>query len=91
MTVAAGRFSGLHAVPANTSVSVFNVGTTTLASIYTDKINAVVAPNPVTADNFGSFGFFAVPGDYSLAWAQDDAEVTVTITVPPDPTEAWPG
>jgi hypothetical protein len=91
VTVAAGRFAALKACPAGSPVSVFNVGTTTLSTLYADKISGTTAANPVIADNYGNINFFAVPGDYSLAWTQDDAEVSITVTVPADPTEAWPG
>jgi hypothetical protein len=91
MTVAAGRFTALKACPAGSSVSVFTVGTTTLSTLYADKISGTTAANPVIADNYGNINFFAVPGDYTLAWAVGDAEVTVAVTVPADPTQAWPG
>jgi len=91
MTVAAGRFTGLNALPPNSSVSVFTHGTSTLASLYTDKINGTAAANPVEVDEYGNFSFFAVPGDVDLAMPYGSTVETITVTVPADPTEAWPG
>jgi hypothetical protein len=96
MSVNAGRFTGLNAAPPNSSVAVYTHGTKTLASLYTDKSSGTAAANPVPVDSFGNFSFFAVPGDVDLAlpvgpelgpWGIE----TITVTVPADPTEAWPG
>jgi hypothetical protein len=90
--VNAGRFTSLNAVAPNSSVSVYTHGTTTLASLYTDKSSGTAAPNPVTADPFGNFSFFAVPGDVDLLLSHaPGGDSLITVTVPADPTEAWPG
>lgn len=91
MTVAAGRFAALGAFPPLAVVSVFTVGTTTLAALYADKITGTSAPNPVSADQFGDLIFFAAPGDVTLFTQTGDAGRSITVTVPADPTEAWPG
>jgi hypothetical protein len=87
----AGRFTALRAVPPDSSISVYTHGTTTLASLYTDKSTGTAAPNPVTADPFGNFSFFAVPGDVDVELSNGYGLTTITVTVPADPTEAWPG
>ncbi len=91
MTVNAGRFTGLNAAPPNSTVSVYTHGTTTLASLYTDKSTGTAASNPVAVDEYGNFSFFAVPGDVDLAVPYGSTTETLTITVPADPTESWPG
>jgi hypothetical protein len=91
MTIVAGRFTALAAFPPLAVVSVYTVGTTTLAALYADKITGTAAPNPVTADLFGDLSFFATPGDLTLFTQTGDAGRSVTVTVPADPTEAWPG
>jgi hypothetical protein len=90
-TVATGRFTSMDAFVGGELVSVFDTGTTTLASLYTDKITGTLASNPVTTDEFGTLQFFAVPGDYDLVFPAGDLSRTITITVQPDPTNAWPG
>lgn len=91
MTVDAGRFTSLHSFPPGTSVLVANVGTSTAASVYTDKSTGTAAPNPVLADESGTVQFFAVPGDADLVYTVGDLDNRYTITVPADPTETWPG
>lgn len=90
MTVA-GRYAGLNALPPNSTVSVYTHGTPTLATLYADKISGTAAPNPITVDQNGNFSFFAVPGDVDLAVPYGLTTETITVTVPADPTLAWPG
>ncbi len=82
MTVPAGRFLALRAFPPNTQVTVYSSGT--LASLYTDKDTGTAAPNPVAADAFGNFQFYAASGDYELVYPG----VEITVTVWPDPSNA---
>jgi hypothetical protein len=91
MTVAAGRFSALGAFAPGESVNVFNTGTTTLATLYADKISGTTVANPVTADELGDLGFFAVPGDYDLNAPTGTVDRTVTVSVRFDPSQAWTG
>ncbi len=91
MTVAAGRFSALAAFPPSSSVLVCSPGTKTPAALYADKISGTTISNPVTTDTLGNLSFFAVAGDYDLVFAYGDVTRVVTVTVPPDPTQAWPG
>jgi len=87
MTVETGRYSIVMALPSNAIVRVYNHGTQTLASLYTDKSTGTAAPNPIQADGFGTLSFFAVPGDYDLAFPGHE----ITVTVRPDPANAWTG
>jgi hypothetical protein len=91
MTVAAGRFVALGAVTPGVPVSVFNIGTTTLAALYADKISGTTVANPVIADIAGNINFFAVPADYQLVYQLNDSEVSVPISVRFDPSESWTG
>jgi hypothetical protein len=91
VTVAAGRFSALAAFPPEISVSVCTTGTSTLASLYTDHTNGTAAPNPVTTDEDGNLQFFAMAGDVDLKYPVGSATRKITVTVRPDPRDAWPG
>lgn len=71
----------------NASVSVFNTGTTTLATLYTDRTRSTPAANPTTSDAVGNLTFFAAPGDYSVVVN----EATLTLQVPLDPADAVSG
>lgn len=52
----------------NGAVSVYLPGTTTLASLYTDRTKGTPASNPVTTDaTSGMLAFYADPGLYDLA------------------------
>ncbi len=47
-------------------VRIDEVGTATLATLYTDRTKSVSAPNPVTVDARGNLTFYADPGDYDM-------------------------
>lgn len=89
MTTAAGRFTAIDALPANEPVAVYQNGS--LATLYATKNGGTTVANPVTTDSFGTLSFFAVPGDFQLTFAVGDVDRTITITVPADPSLAWPG
>jgi hypothetical protein len=67
------------------SVSVYTVGTTTAATLYTDHIAGTAASNPVTTSALGAFHFFAAPGDYDLVFQVESELVRHTITIRDDP------
>lgn len=54
--------------PATTpaTISVFNTGTTTLATLYTDATAGATSSNPFTPDQLGDAMFFAADGDYDV-------------------------
>ena len=91
MTVAAGRFAALSAFPPTSSVLVCAPGTKTPATLYADKISGTTVDNPVTTDSLGNLSFFAVAGDYDLAFVTADASWTFTVSVRPDPSQTWTG
>ena len=64
-------------------VSVYLVGTTTLASLYTSRSKATAAANPTATDSRGNVSFFADPGDYDVLCNG----TTLTVSVPIDPSE----
>lgn len=59
-------------------------GTTTLATLYTDRTKTTSAVNPDTTDENGNGSFFADPGEYDVLCN----DVTLEVTVPIDPVEA---
>lgn len=48
------------------TVSVFNAGTETLATIFADVNNTLSKPNPFDADDEGLYSFFAEPSDVKI-------------------------
>ncbi len=90
----AGQFvetilDGQIALNPGKTVSVKLVGTSTLATIYTDRTKADTTTNPVTIDAKGNLSFFADPGQYDLRMLTNGVEGTpVTVTVPIDPEDA---
>lgn len=64
-------------------VYVYEPGTLTLATLYTDRTKSTTATNPVTTDTNGNGSFFADPGEYDLHYNN----VTVAVTVFTDPEE----
>lgn len=70
----------LAAVP----FTVYNVGTTQLASLFTDRTMATAAANPVNSDASGNLTFFAVPGRYDVVGNGEK----LTVYVYPDPAES---
>lgn len=84
MTVFAGHWTGQFLSPSGSpepslSVLVYVHGTTTPATLYTDRTKSAVASNPFTTDGYGNGEFWAVPGDYTLGTIP-----TLTVTVPLD-------
>jgi len=53
------------AIPGAT-IAVYLNGTTTLASIFSDRYGAIAQTNPITADATGAFGFYCVDGRYDI-------------------------
>lgn len=97
MTVNAGRFTALAAVAPGASVEVRPHASTTVATLYATRSGTTEVTNPVVANQRGDFGFFAEYGDYDLVIdqggvdGQGGVDVTVSVTVRPDPQNAWPG
>jgi hypothetical protein len=85
MTVQAGRFRGYTGLP-GVPVNVYAVGTTTPASIYTDKVNGTPAANPVLTDDGGSYAFFAGAGDLDVVFQSGDLTIRQAVTVWLDPS-----
>jgi hypothetical protein len=91
MTIAAGRFVALNTFTPGIAVSVFNVGTKVLATLYADRSTGTTVSNPTVADLGGTLNIFAVAGDYDLSVPTGDEVTTTTISVRPDPLNAWTG
>jgi hypothetical protein len=51
-------------------VYVYDVGTTTTASIYEDDAFTTAVSNPMTSDSDGTYEFYAPPGEYKLKVAK---------------------
>lgn len=70
------------AYPSGTSptISVFNHGTQTLATLYTDKTAITTAANPFTPDQLGDAMFFAADGDYDVAISVGNSTDLITVT-----------
>jgi hypothetical protein len=60
----------------NATISVFNQGTLTLSSIFSDTIGTVKA-NPFTADANGYWFFYAVNGRYDVQWSGGPGNYTI--------------
>lgn len=67
------------------TVSVYNHGTTTLATLYTDKTAAATAANPIVVASLGDLSFFAAAGDYDISVTLGEETDTFTVSVN-DPT-----
>lgn len=63
-------------------VTVYEAGTTTLATLYTDRTKATPADNPLTTNDLGNLAIFADPGDYEAL--VDSTGATLEFTVLPD-------
>lgn len=63
------------------SITVYNHGTTTPSTLYTDATATATASNPFTSDQFGDAMFFAADGDYDVAVTLGDSTDTFTVTV----------
>jgi len=79
--MAVPAFVSLGAFPPNTAVSVFDVGTETLATLYTSETGLTTASNPATTDALGDLRIFAAAADYTLSWQQGDVIVSTTVTI----------
>jgi hypothetical protein len=67
----------------NTPVTVYNHGTTTPASLYTDQTRGTAATNPVDTDANGKLLFFANPGLYDLVVEVGGIVTPLTVQVLP--------
>lgn len=67
----------------NTVVTVYLLGTTIPATLYTDASKTATAPNPFTTDARGNGSFYAEPGQYTLLCNG----ATLDVTVFDNPTE----
>ena len=63
--------------------TIYNTGTTTKATLYTDRTKGTTAPNPGATDAEGNLTFYAAPGIYDILCNK----VTLTVTVYPDPAD----
>lgn len=63
--------------------TVYLTGTTTKATLYTDRTMGTVAANPVAADSLGNLKFFAAPGIYDVL----GNGTSLTVTVGADPAD----
>lgn len=89
MAAYAGLYSGVEQYAsgrpaAGVAVTVYQHGTTTPATLYTDRTKTVQASNPVTTDASGNLVFYAAPGLYDVTAASGG---TVTVAVPVDPAD----
>lgn len=69
-------------------ITVLLHGTSTLASLYTDRTKATLAANPASTDEFGNLTFFADPGEYDIS---GNGQVLSGIILPVDPAETLMG
>lgn len=69
-------------------VYVYEDGSGTLATLYSDKIKSSTVSNPVTADAYGNAEFFTVPGTYDITVKVNGVtRLTDNVTVPVDPAD----
>lgn len=85
----AGRLNvDIEDLSSGTSVNVYNVGTKTLASLFTDRTAAVAAANPIVVNPSGTpaQSVFAAEGDYDINFLTiGGLNVTYTVTIREDP------
>ena len=87
--VLAGRFGAeaiisVLGVPVTSSpVTVYNHGTLTAATLYTDQTKGAAATNPINTDGLGNLTFYAVPGLYDLAFTVGGVPTTQVVEVEP--------
>lgn len=67
----------------NTEVIVYAHGTTTPASLYSDRTMDATVVNPTSTDGDGNLTFFTAPGQYDIVCNG----ATVTVNVIPDPLD----
>jgi len=71
------------------SISVYNFGTTTLASLFADAAGATTLANPLTSSSAGYFEFYAADGRYTLSISVGGYPVTtISDILLDDPTNA---
>src|SRR5688572_24823540 len=63
-------------------VYVYLPGTSTLATLYTDRTKATPADNPLSTNDLGNLPLFADPGDYEAL--VEDTDERLKLTVLPD-------
>lgn len=66
------------------SVTVKRAGTSTLATLYTDRLRSTTVPNPIVTDSLGNLGFWTDPGFVDLHAA---GIVVDFVAIPIDPDE----
>ena len=67
------------------SVHVYQVGTTTAVTLYTDRTKGTTDTNPVSADANGNLTFFADPGQYDIVFTPTGGtQQRLTVSVPLD-------
>lgn len=70
-------------------VSVYLVGSSTPATLYSDRLKTSTMSNPVAIDSRGNLTFFADPGQYDIRLLTNGVEGTaVTVNVPVDAGDA---
>ena len=71
------------------SISVYNYGTTTLASLFGDSSGSTTLANPLTSSSAGYFEFYAADGRYTLSISVGGYPVTtISDILLDDPTNA---
>lgn len=71
----------------NLSVTIFEHGTDTMATLYTDRTKDSTTANPFETDSIGNLTFFVDPGQYDIV----GNEATITVPVYIDPQESGTG
>lgn len=66
------------AILPSATISVYRTGTTTLASLYANKAGTTVLGNPLSADAYGNFYFYAANGRYDITIAQGTNSRTIS-------------
>ena len=66
----------------NLPVTVFLAGTTTHASLWTDRLKVTPAANPVSTDSLGNLAFYADPGLYDIYTAASTTDFLRLAVVP---------
>lgn len=70
----------------NCVVTVYLRGTTTLATLYTDRTKTTTVANPTAASSIGNLNFFANPGEYDLLI--NGATIPISVFVDPQEEDA---
>lgn len=83
------RDDGIVKAVTSASVKVYETGTTTEATLYTDRAKSTTTSQPISPDANGNLEFFANPGTYDLEISIDGTvRSTNSIVIQPDGTEA---